>query len=89
MSAQKLQAVLTHGVIGNTAGFGPAILGSSPSGSTKLTKGFTHSVRPFLFHRKSNKDEKPVPMAQRSEVRREVLLIEAEQSYWLVYLSTL
>ena len=25
---------MTHGVIGNTAGFGPAILGSSPSGST-------------------------------------------------------
>ena len=25
---------LTHGVIGNTAGFGPVVLGSSPSGST-------------------------------------------------------
>lgn len=32
---------LTHGVIGNTAGFGPAILGSSPSGSTKTIKQLT------------------------------------------------
>ena len=27
--------IMTHGVIGNTAGFGPVVLGSSPSGSTK------------------------------------------------------
>ena len=27
---------LAHGVIGNTAGFGPVVLGSSPSGPTEL-----------------------------------------------------
>ncbi len=26
---------MAHGVIGNTAGFGPVVLGSSPSGPTK------------------------------------------------------
>lgn len=30
-----LSLVVAHGVIGNTAGFGPVVLGSSPSGPTK------------------------------------------------------
>lgn len=29
--------VLTHGVIGNTSVFGAVVLGSSPSGSTKIS----------------------------------------------------
>lgn len=32
--------VMAHGVIGNTAGFGPVVLGSSPSGPTRKTPDF-------------------------------------------------
>ncbi len=31
---------MAHGVIGNTAGFGPVVLGSSPSGPTKNPLNF-------------------------------------------------
>ena len=45
--ASRLEKALvkTYGVIGNTAGFGPVILGSSPSRSTK--KDLHESGGPF------------------------------------------
>lgn len=40
--------VMAHGVIGNTAGFGPVVLGSSPSGPTRKTPDF-NEIRGFLI----------------------------------------
>lgn len=49
----RKKAKLPRGVIGNTAGFGPAILGSSPSGVALMTTGNTviYGV-PFFYARK-------------------------------------
>ena len=33
----KFAAAMAYGVIGNTAGFGPVVLGSSPSRPTSIT----------------------------------------------------
>lgn len=35
---------MTHGVIGNTSGFGPDILGSSPSGSSMEIPDYMHGI---------------------------------------------
>ena len=41
--ARSIKA-LAYGVIGNTAGFGPVVLGSSPSRPTKNPGSFTSGV---------------------------------------------
>ena len=54
---------LTHGVIGNTAGFGPVVLGSSPSGSTKkLSKAPKYRGFYFLGDGIGDKKLKFVPI---------------------------
>lgn len=44
----RKELVQTYGVIGNTAGFGPVILGSSPSRSTKEKKVFIIAMKAFF-----------------------------------------
>ncbi len=57
-TSSVLVLVMTHGVIGNTAGFGPVVLGSSPSGSTDSAQNLGSKWnRDFLFQAIA-KDEK-------------------------------
>ena len=47
---EKCVSALARGVIGNTAGFGPAIQGSSPCGPASKIRDFAITKRsPFLF----------------------------------------
>lgn len=46
--------IVAYGVIGNTAGFGPVVLGSSPSRPTMKAPDF-NEIRGFLFLRVQQK----------------------------------